>query len=130
MALLDFRSVYLPYCLKRLPDGRYTVLNREYRPLGITTTDFSCVVDYEKFPIAARLKLTPKMVARCLSHSGSPDVERIYLYDSTCVPTEGAKHMNAYMKRLKILAHLDIIDNRMVRNRYRRPKKQPKNPAA
>ncbi len=124
----DFRSVYMPYCLQRLPDGRYTVLNREYRPLGITTTDFSCVVDYEKFPIAARLTgLTPKGVARRLSVDGSADMNRIYLYHDGCVPTHGAKHMNAYMKRLKILAYLSVIDERLIRNRYRRPKRQPKN---
>ena len=33
----------LPYCLERLADGRYVLLNRSYKPVGMTTTDW---VDY------------------------------------------------------------------------------------
>jgi len=34
MARGNFISVYMPYCLEMLGDGRYTVLNREYKPVG------------------------------------------------------------------------------------------------
>jgi hypothetical protein len=35
MALDDFRAVFLPYCLEKRNGGRYVVLNREYKPVGI-----------------------------------------------------------------------------------------------
>lgn len=48
MPLNDFRSVHLPYCIKKLPSGAYVVLNREYKPLGFKTREH---VDYEAYPI-------------------------------------------------------------------------------
>ncbi len=49
----DFRCVHLPYCIKRLPDGRHVVLNRDYKPLGFKTREH---VEYESYPIAVKLK--------------------------------------------------------------------------
>ena len=40
MPLGDFRSVFMPYCLRKQKDGRYVVLNREYKPVGF----FTCTV--------------------------------------------------------------------------------------
>ena len=36
----EFRLVYLPYCLQLQDDGSYLVLNRRYKPVGITRTDW------------------------------------------------------------------------------------------
>lgn len=35
----DFLSFFMPYCLKKHPDGRYAVLNRKYKPVGMVTDD-------------------------------------------------------------------------------------------
>jgi len=107
MPLNDFRSVYLPYCLKRQPDGRYVVLNREYKPLGFKTNDY---VHYEQYPIAVMLKgLTPRVVAK-ISHEDSTDVTTIFLYNDGCVPTHSAVNMKAYLDRLAMLAKLAIAE--------------------
>jgi hypothetical protein len=105
MPLHDCRSVHLPYCLKRLPDGRYVVLNREYKPLGFQTQEW---IEYEQYPIAVTLKrFGPKTAAR-ISWKGSPDLAWIYLYDDGCYPTASAADMQAYLKRLAILAKLEV----------------------
>ena len=103
MPLHDFRSVHLPYCLKKQSDGKYIVLNREYKPIGFKTRDR---VDYEKYPIAVKFKRFTAKTAATLSWSGSANVNSIFLYNDGCVPTKGAKNMRDYLKKLEILAKL------------------------
>jgi hypothetical protein len=105
MPLNDFRSVFLPYCLRKQPDGRYVVVNREYKPIGFCTTAY---VDYTQFPVAASLKGVTAALARKLSHDGNPGIDEIYLYDDGCVPTSSAAHMSAYLAKLQLLAKLKI----------------------
>lgn len=54
MPLGDFRSVYLPYCLKRQEDGSDVVLNREYKPVGFNTREH---IPYEEHPVSSKLTL-------------------------------------------------------------------------
>jgi hypothetical protein len=103
MPLHDCRSVHLPYCLIRQPDGRYIVLNREYKPLGFYTQDW---VDYEAYPIAVSFRKFTKKTAARLSWAGSKNLEQIFLYDGSCIPTVSTRFMEAYLKRLGILAKL------------------------
>ena len=105
MPLNDFRSVHLPYCLKRLPDGRYVVLNREYKPLGFKT---SAQVHYEEYPIAVKFKGLTQKVAAKLSYKGSEDLDSIFLYNDGCIPTRSAQNMQDYLHRLEILAKLKL----------------------
>ncbi|WP_416046711.1 hypothetical protein [Cupriavidus basilensis] len=105
MPLRDIRSTFLPYCVERQPDGRYAVLNREYKPVGFWTNAY---VTYADYPILVKIKgLTPKR-ASLISHDESSNTDLIFLYDDGCVPTESAAHMNAYLKRLAVLAKLEI----------------------
>ena len=103
MPLHDFRSAHLPYCLQMQKDGRYVVLNREYKPIGFTTTDW---VDYEKYPVAVKIKGLTAKKAEKVSYKGSGDLDNIYLYNDGCVPTKSTKNMQAYLKRLEALAKL------------------------
>ncbi|WP_198805938.1 hypothetical protein [Leptolyngbya sp. BL0902] len=105
MALNDFRSVFFPYCLEKQPDGRYVVLNREYKPLGFKTRKY---ITYEEYPICVELKGLGPARAEKLSCHGDPNMDVIYLYDDSCVPTKSAEHMNNYLERLKILAKLKV----------------------
>jgi hypothetical protein len=106
MALGDFRAVFLPYCVERQPDGRYAVLNREYKPVGFHTREH---VEYASYPVLVKLKgLTPARAAK-ISHAGSRDVERIFLYDDGSNPVRSAANMKAYMARLAVLARLEIV---------------------
>lgn len=103
MPLHDFRSVHLPYCLIKQADGKYVVLNREYKPIGFKTGDW---VDYDKYPVAVKIKgLTAKVVAKVSCKKGA-NLEKIYLYDDGCIPTKSAKNMQAYLERLEVLAKL------------------------
>lgn len=105
MPLADFRAVFLPYCLRKQPDGRYVITNREYKPVGCFTDEF---VTYDRYPVAVPLKGITPGLARKLSHDGNPDTGEIYLYDDGCIPTRSAAHMDAYLAKLKLLAKLKI----------------------
>ena len=101
----DFRSVYLPYCLQKLEDGRYVVLNRAYKPLGFLSQEH---VVYEEFPIAAEIKGIGPAVAAKLSWKGDTDVDRIYLYNDGTNPVSSEANMDAYLDKLRILAKLKL----------------------
>ena len=105
MPLGDFRSIYLPYCLKKQNDGSYAVLNREYKPVGFNTRDY---ITYEEYPVTTKFKGIGKGVAKKLSYKGHENTETIYLYNDGCVPTQSTANMTAYMKRLTILAKLKV----------------------
>ena len=100
----EARNFLFPYCIDHLPDGRYIVLNRNYKPLGIQTGDW---VKYEEDPSAIALKITPAS-ARKLSWEGSEALDRIYLYNDGCIPTDGAEHMKAYLQRLSVLMAIKL----------------------
>lgn len=105
MALNDFRAVFFPYCLDKQPDGRYVVLNREYKPIGFKTREN---VKYEDYPICVELKGIGSATAAKLSYKGDLNTDKIYLHNDGCVPTESTEHMKNYLERLKILAKLKV----------------------
>jgi hypothetical protein len=76
MSFDNFNAVYMPYCLQRQEDGRYAVLNREYKPLGFTTKDW---IRYDNYPVCAEIKGMNSAMASRLSYKGSDDTESIYL---------------------------------------------------
>ena len=96
----DVRRIYMPYCIQKVEDGRYVILNRIYKPLGIASRDW---VEYR--PHAVRLKLTPAK-AKKLSHEGSEDLDAIFLYNDGSIPGSSARATAAYMKRLETLASM------------------------
>ena len=112
MMLADFRSVFLPYCIKRLDDQRHVVLNRGYKPLGFATSEH---VDYENFPICVQLRGLGAAKARELSWNKSDDLDNIYLYNDGCVPTSSREAMDSYLSKLCILAALGVVPKEAVR---------------
>lgn len=107
MPLHDVRSVCLPYCLQRQADGRYVALNREYKPLGWTKKNW---VNYADYPIGLALKGMTERKAAALDCAGRANLERIYLYNDGCIPTDSTAHMTAYFKRLGLLAKMQLKD--------------------
>ena len=103
MATEDFRSIYMPYCIQQISDGRHVVLNRKYKPLGVTSNAW---VEYQNYAVKFK-GLTAKKAAK-LSWEGSEDLARIFLYNDGCVPTENAEKMKAYQARLAILGKLQF----------------------
>lgn len=104
MEKLPARWAFMPYCIQRLKDGRYIVLNRRYKPLGVQTRVW---VDYDTHPSAARMKIT-KAKAVKMSWKGSDDLAEIHLYNDGCIPTGSTEHLTAYAKRLLVFMNLVI----------------------
>ena len=102
---MDFRSVFLPYCLMRQTDGSYVVTNREYKPLGFRTDDF---YRYEDFPIAHKIVGMTKSMAAKIDCDHRDNLDVIYLYNDACVPTHKPEYMQDYLKRLALLAKLQV----------------------
>lgn len=102
----EVRQVFLVYCMQQLEDGRYILLNRRYKPLGVHSEEW---VKYEEHPSCFKLKraLSAKQVA-ALSHDGETDPRCIYFYGDGCIPTDSDAHWAAYSKRLQRLAAYDI----------------------
>jgi hypothetical protein len=105
MPLGDVRSVVLPYVLQRQSDGRYIVLNREYKPVGFWTR---ANIVYEDHPVLLKLPGLKVAVAKKLSWNADSNVEEIFLYSDSCVPTSSTANMNAYLERLARLAKLKV----------------------
>lgn len=96
------RWAFLPYCIQRLADGRYIVLNRRYKPVGSFTSNW---VVYEDDPSACNLDITPA-VAKRLSWNGSEDTDVIHLYADGCLPEDFPEHLQAYAARLQVFMTL------------------------
>ncbi len=79
MPLYDIRSVALPYCVKRLENGKYILLNRDYKPIGFKTREN---VNYENFPVNHKVQGITKKIAAKLSWRGDDNIEAIFLYCS------------------------------------------------
>ena len=103
----QFRMFFLPYCLQRLADGSYEVLNRKYMPLGLFADK---AVEGQELPMRFKFKraLSARQVA-ALSFNGDTSTERIFLYNDSCVPTGRDAHWKAYAKRLKKLAAYKVL---------------------
>lgn len=107
MGLEDFNDVFLPYCLDRQTDGRYAVLNREYKPVGFYT---GAHVVYKEYPVLVKFKGLTKTKLDKLSWDGKGGLKRIYLYDTgRNHPLRSKAHMRAYLEKLEILAKLPIV---------------------
>jgi hypothetical protein len=107
MDTVPIRWIFLPYCIKRLADGRYIILNRRYKPLGKFGNEW---VIYETDPSAANIEITPA-IAKKLSCKNSDDVDVIYLYSDACIPTDSDEHLRSYSARLSVLMQLGAVAN-------------------
>lgn len=101
----DFRRIYLPYCLKKQPDGRWIVLNRNYKPLGQHTRQW---VDYADPHLVNFKGLGPATLAKLSAPGSELTEDTVYLYNDGCMPIDGAAHWDAYQARLRLLAGLQI----------------------
>ncbi len=106
---VSVRQLFFPYCLLLQEDGRYAIVNRRYKPVGMTVEQ-KVFVKYEEHPCLVKLTgLTPPHAAT-ISCSGSDALDRVYLYNDGCVPTDSAHHWAAYCTRLQVLAKLTAHD--------------------
>ena len=101
----NFTAVFMPYCLEQQPDGKYAVLNREYKPVGFNTCEW---IDYDEYPVCVKLKGVDPAKAMKLSCKGSENTEHIQLYNDSCNPHDGAGELSAYLERLGLLMKLKV----------------------
>lgn len=97
-----FYHTHMPYCLRRISQDRWAVLNRQNKPVGYLGHER---VNYEDFavPMSIRLSLIKK-----LSCNGSEDGSSILLYNTSCRPWDSAEKLEAYHQRLDLLAKVKI----------------------
>lgn len=107
MLRYNFRWMFLPYCLDRMEDGRYAVLNRKYKPVGMFTDEY---VTYEEHPVLVHIEKLSPSLAKKLSCEGKADLDRIYLYRDSCLPFQTPEATAQYFARLEILGELMLSD--------------------
>ena len=106
MNIVDFRFVFLPYCLQKQPNGGYVVLNRKYKPVGFVTDKY---ITYSDYPVIASIDdITPELASK-LSWNNSRDVDTIYLYHDESNPVNSADNMKAYTDKLALLSVLPVL---------------------
>jgi hypothetical protein len=99
----EMRFTHFPYCLYKMDDGRYIMLNARYKPLGVNNRDNYV---YEDHPSAMHLKgLTPKLALEIDAAKGEKP-GRIYLYSKQRIPTRHPDAMEAYLRRLAVIMKL------------------------
>lgn len=106
----DFRSVCLPYCLKKQDDGTYLVLNRNYKPLSFRTVDDGFL--NQELPIYLKIKgLTEKKIQQIISIGEGACVQNdgkdIFLYNDKTNPLYKEGRAD-YFKRIELLLELKI----------------------
>lgn len=101
----EFRSIYLPYCLQKQEDGRFIVLNRNYKPIGFNSLDH---FDYNAYPISGKIKELNASAIKKLAWNGILDKGFIFLYNDALIPTRSKENMDQYLERLKILASYQV----------------------
>lgn len=91
----------IPYCFKALPDGRFILLNRDYKPLGIAGGTCDPFVDYEAFG-AHIVKDDSSIIAAAMTMKCCPH-DSIYFFRDSCPPWAGKRHAVALLDKMNRL---------------------------
>lgn len=102
----NIRAIYFPYCLQRLPDKTWILLNRNYKPVGGTIEEWA---DYNSVPKLVRIKSLSEAAKKKISYSPDISGDQIHLYNDGCIPTDSIENMAAYLKRLEALMKLKTV---------------------
>lgn len=103
MKIKNVRAVYFPYCIEKQKDGSWVMLNRDYKPIGFNTEEWTT---YEEYPVSMKIKGLGPGTLRRLSCNDTELGDRVYLYRDGCVPTRNTKAMTSYLEKLTILLKL------------------------
>lgn len=112
--MLSIRWLIMPYGMEQNPDGTWIVFNRNYKPLGILSSER---VDYadEKFAIVVHGLTAVKRAKLDVNAGRHPKTNRIYFYNDGCVPDHSPANMKVYLARLKVLMSLEGCDGETAR---------------
>lgn len=101
---INYRALF-PYCVQSLDSskGVYVVLNRDYKPIGIETSDY---VDYGGYP-HAHIGIDQMQLFACYKADGEGS---FYLYNDGCTPAHGIKYLNEYKQRCRKMFNMAPLD--------------------
>ncbi len=101
----DLRFTHLPYCLYELEDGRFMVVNRRHKPLGITSHEHFV---YEEHPSAMYIEGITGELALELDVKRGTVPGYIFLWDGATEAPETKKTTKQYLRRLRKLMTLKM----------------------
>ena len=101
----EVRRLMFPYGMAKNPDGTWTMFNRQYKPVGVISDAWE---EWDNPRHKMKFKGLRKPTLAKLDYEGQGTGDRIYFYNDGCIPTDGAKNMNAYLAKLKVLMALQI----------------------
>lgn len=100
------RRKFFPYCIRWRRENSFILLNRDYKPLGCTSSKH---VDYETHYSKVKLEYSLKQMADMFSWNGRiSDEGNFWLYHDGTVPTDSKRHMRSYLEKLSRLMTLRI----------------------
>jgi hypothetical protein len=92
----------LPYVIHETGiQGKYIVLNRDYRPIGI---HYDRMVDYKNFPFMHINQSELPLFSESYEHKQSNQIDGRFFNDS-CAPWSSRKNAEVLLKRYKHLLH-------------------------
>jgi len=101
----NVRVNHFPYCLQKINDdiGGWIILNRRYKPLGVSHKTWAV---YEDVPKELRIASLSVEEQERLSYQ-QIEGDTIYLYNDGCVPEECWPE---YRQKLEILSTLECFN--------------------
>lgn len=105
MPLGRVAHTHFPYCIQKTKDGKWLILNRNYKPLGSTGKEW---VDYDNHP--DRMPINSRTIAalRKLAVYDIPDKPDdpgvFFFYNDGSMPTTSDSDWQRYSKILQLLA--------------------------
>jgi hypothetical protein len=101
---MKLEKTHFPYCIQRIAEKTYIVLNRNYKPIGYPGLDW---VDYKTHPAKVILNITPR-IAQKLSVHKDDSIDCVYLFTNTPTTFSDKKLLKEYFDRLVSLSKLTI----------------------
>lgn len=102
-------SVMFPYCIQREPGSAgYVLLNQDYKPIGFSTSEW---IEYEKYPIIHRIRITPKTAAT-LSWKSDSNIEKIMMYSKPLKLSDVPNYFERLAHLSKLLAKTDLVSQK------------------
>lgn len=94
---------YLPYVLEPVEDNKYSVLNRDYMPIGFGKND-----DVDRsLAIVEIHDMNPIQIDRMRHPEHSKSDDAIFFFDDGSAPWKSKSNMEEYMKRLAVFFSLE-----------------------
>ncbi|MFN8304035.1 MAG: hypothetical protein U0U46_16225 [Saprospiraceae bacterium] len=111
MALGDFFRINMPYGMRKNDKNEWFVFNREYKPLGWNTYEYT---EEENYPVHVRYKgLTEAKILKLtwsdkdgIRRNEKGEIDIFWLISDATNPKDSPKYWGDYFEKIKILSDL------------------------